>query len=247
MEQSGLKQQDLVPCIGSRSKVSEVLTGKRPLSLKMIRALHKGLGIPAEVLLREPGGRIPEELPNLECEKFPLLEMANRGWIAAVSRSTAELREHAEELVREFLSTSRGCCRWAARQHVRCGSAMDPFALLAWCIRVTALARQQEVGEYRPGTICADFMQRLVNLSYMQAGPKLAMEFLTKNGIHMIVLRHLPRTHLDGAAMMVPSGNPIVALTARHDRLDNFWFTLFHELGHIALTLRRREGYVLRR
>lgn len=56
MEQSGLKQQDLVPYIGSRSKVSEVLAGKRRLSLNMIRALHKGLGVPAEVLLREPSG-----------------------------------------------------------------------------------------------------------------------------------------------------------------------------------------------
>jgi HTH-type transcriptional regulator/antitoxin HigA len=46
MEQEGLKQIDLVPYIGSRSKVSEVLSGKRSLSLKMIRALHKGLQIP---------------------------------------------------------------------------------------------------------------------------------------------------------------------------------------------------------
>ncbi|MFP4500728.1 MAG: type II toxin-antitoxin system HigA family antitoxin [Candidatus Hydrogenedentota bacterium] len=54
MEQQGLTNQDLVPFIGSRSKVSEVLNGKRPLSLNMIRRLHEGLGIPAEVLLREP-------------------------------------------------------------------------------------------------------------------------------------------------------------------------------------------------
>lgn len=53
MEQQGLKSKDLIPYIGSRSKVSEVLNRKRPLSLKMIRALNKGLGIPAEVLLNE--------------------------------------------------------------------------------------------------------------------------------------------------------------------------------------------------
>ena len=54
MEQSGLRQQDLVPYIGSRSKVSEVLSGRRSLSLRMIRSLHEGLGIPAETLLQEP-------------------------------------------------------------------------------------------------------------------------------------------------------------------------------------------------
>jgi len=55
MEQQALKQADLVPYIGNKSKVSEVLNHKRPLSLAMIRRLHNGLDIPAEVLLQEPG------------------------------------------------------------------------------------------------------------------------------------------------------------------------------------------------
>ena len=54
MEQMGLTRKDLERYIGSRSKVSEVLSGKRRLSLTMIRALHEGLGIPAEVLLGRP-------------------------------------------------------------------------------------------------------------------------------------------------------------------------------------------------
>jgi len=54
MEQEGLSRKDLIPYIGSQSKVSEVLARKRPLSLSMIRALHAGLGIPAEVLLQDP-------------------------------------------------------------------------------------------------------------------------------------------------------------------------------------------------
>lgn len=53
MEQQGLLQKDLIPYIGSKSKVSEVLAGKRPLTLKMIRALNKALNIPAEILLQE--------------------------------------------------------------------------------------------------------------------------------------------------------------------------------------------------
>lgn len=53
MEQQGLKAGDLVPYIGSKSKVSEVLSGRRGLSLNMIRGLSSGLGIPADVLIRE--------------------------------------------------------------------------------------------------------------------------------------------------------------------------------------------------
>lgn len=61
MEQQGLKQRDLVPFFGSRSKASEVFSGRRSLSLAMIRKLHSGLGIPAEILLRERGAGISPE------------------------------------------------------------------------------------------------------------------------------------------------------------------------------------------
>src|SRR5580700_11382889 len=54
MEQQGLKPKDLVPYLGSRSRVSEVLSGRRSLSLKMIRSLVNGLRIPADVLLSQP-------------------------------------------------------------------------------------------------------------------------------------------------------------------------------------------------
>jgi HTH-type transcriptional regulator / antitoxin HigA len=53
MEQENLRPQELVPLLGSRSRVSEVLNGKRPLTLTMIRRLHYGLGIPADILLGE--------------------------------------------------------------------------------------------------------------------------------------------------------------------------------------------------
>ena len=54
MEQLGLKPVDLTAYIPSKSKISEVLNRKRPLSLSMIRSLHDGLGIPTDVLVREP-------------------------------------------------------------------------------------------------------------------------------------------------------------------------------------------------
>ncbi len=53
MEQRGLTRRDLESLIGSRARVAEVLNHKRPLTLAMIRRLHAGLGIPAEVLIRE--------------------------------------------------------------------------------------------------------------------------------------------------------------------------------------------------
>lgn len=51
MNEQGLKQKDLVPFIGSKSRVSEILRGNRKLTVKMIKALHVGLGIPVQSLL----------------------------------------------------------------------------------------------------------------------------------------------------------------------------------------------------
>lgn len=66
----------------------------------------------------------------------------------------------------------------------------------------------------------------------MANGPRLAKEFLEEHGIGVVIEPHLPRTHLDGAAMLGRRGTPVIALTLREDRLDNFWFTLIHELIH---------------
>ena len=56
MEQEGLKQQDLVAIIGSKGRVSDMLSGKRAVSFSMAKALHKRLGIPAEIFLRDETG-----------------------------------------------------------------------------------------------------------------------------------------------------------------------------------------------
>ena len=54
MEERGLRQKDLIPILGGKNRVSEVLSGKRPLTVAMIRALNEALKIPAELLIREP-------------------------------------------------------------------------------------------------------------------------------------------------------------------------------------------------
>ena len=54
MDQRGLKPKDLEPMIGQRNRVYEILNRKRPLTMAMVWRLHKGLGIPAESLIRQP-------------------------------------------------------------------------------------------------------------------------------------------------------------------------------------------------
>lgn len=124
-----------------------------------------------------------------------------------------------------------------ARQHVRDGKKMDAYALCAWKIRVMHLASDQKIAAYVPGTVTQSFIQEVVRLSYLDEGPRLTREYLAKSGIHLVIEGHLSKTYLDGAALLMPDGHPLVALTLRYDRLDNFWFTLAHELAHVALHL----------
>ncbi len=246
MEQQGLRQRDLVPFIGSKSKVSEVLSGKRPLTLAMIRALHAGLGIPAEALLahRDPAMLQP---PGFEWQRFPLREMASRGWIDATAR---DLRSKGEELVRQFLAplgrSEAALAMYRQTGHMRSGRRVDQYALTAWTAQI--LRRAEGVSTpaaYEPGTITLDLMREVATLSWSEQGPRLAREFLEKRlGIPVIVERHLPGTHLDGAAIQGAKG-PVIGLTLRHDRLDNFWYCLMHELVHVSkhLTADARRFY----
>lgn len=66
----------------------------------------------------------------------------------------------------------------------------------------------------------------------------MAREQLASVGVTLLTERHLPKTYLDGATFMMDDGCPVIGLTLRYDRWDNFWFTLLHEVGHLRLHLK---------
>jgi len=107
----------------------------------------------------------------------------------------------------------------------------------AWQARTLELASEQELPPYSHNNFTPEFIRDVVKLSSLSAGPVLAKERLQKRGIPLVILAHLPQTYLDGACFKSPSGRPVIGMTLRHDRLDNFWFTLAHELAHIYLHL----------
>jgi len=235
MEQMELTARDLVPLIGSRSKVSEVLSRKRPLSLAMVRALHKGLGIPAKSLLGEQSLFDPHD-SEIEWDKFPIKEMIRRGWLKS---SAARTSTGPSEAMREFLvPLGRGWAPMVLYKHgryIRSARQMDPYALAAWNARVCLRALESPPrSTYDRTFLSATFMHELVHLSILNDGPRQACEYLQTVGISVIVEPHLPETFLDGAAILLEPNRPVIGLTLRHDRLDNFWFVLLHELIHVS-------------
>lgn len=234
MEQANLKSVDLIPYIGSRSRVSEVLSGKRKLTLDMMRRLETGLGISAKVLLRDASE--VEGDPQYESWSNRLFsEMKDRGYF----KSLATKAQSKDAILSNFFSPIMAPTQLAGmlrQSSYRSSPLTDKRALAAWSAYVLTQAKKIKVPKkYKNGTVNLELMQSVVKLSTDEKGPLLARDFLLKNGIILVIEKHLSKTHLDGAAILINKDNPVIGLTLRFDRLDNFWFTLMHELAHIAL------------
>ncbi|HRJ60472.1 MAG TPA: ImmA/IrrE family metallo-endopeptidase [Azospirillaceae bacterium] len=241
MEQEGLAPRDLIPYIGSRAKVSEVLSGKQPLTLSMIRALRDGLGIPADILLGQSGATLPDIVESPDWGRYPLAAMAKLGWISDGVRS---VKDRAEEIMRGMIARAGGGQQgnlvplYRKNDQTYRNSKADNFALHAWRLELLGRARSRSLPRsYRPGSIDLALMSELARFSRFQKGPMQAQGFLAHHGVHLVILAHLPRTYLDGAAMLADDGTPVIGLTLRYDRTDSFWFSLMHELAHVALHL----------
>ena len=173
--------------------------------------------------------------------QFPVREMYTRNWFEGFSGSLYEAIANAEELVQEFVNNSMAePVRAAARQRVRSGGIANRYALFAWQCRVLSIAKKQSVAaKFKRKMITDQWLDDLKRLSRKTDGPKRAVNYLNQFGVRVVIVPHLSQTHLDGAAFLLPDGSPIVGMTLRYDRIDNFWFVLFHELIHIGRHLHK--------
>lgn len=246
MEEKGLRQADLVPYFGTRSRVSEVLSGKRPLTIPMIRAISVGLGISAEVLIGVSEDAEEKNKDDIDWARFPAKEMIARGWI---EKMKGKAKVTIEDQVKDFVSQVGFQFSDAAFKRSISGDAYSPatkYALYAWLIRVVQRSREQssKVALYDERKLNESTLQEIAQLSWFEEGPRLAVEYLRDIGINVVIEPHLKGTMLDGAALKDTDGSPIVGLTLRHDRLDNFWFTLLHEVVHIWKHVGREETFL---
>lgn len=242
MDQENLKQKDLIPYIGSASKVSEILSGTRTLTLQMIRNLSSGLGIPADVLMQKNDTDLFEDL-KIDPREIPIREMVKWGWITA---SQKDVRKKTNQLIQEFFSPfeNRGYFPLFCRRTIntRTKHKVNQGAILAWAARILMKADEEHfINDYKPEIIDKSFLIEVAQLSRKKDGPINAKKFLAENGISLIVERHLPGTKLDGGSMLTFDKRPVIGLTLRQDRIDNFWFTLMHELAHICLHLIKED------
>jgi HTH-type transcriptional regulator / antitoxin HigA len=177
-------------------------------------------------------------------QAFPLAEMYKRGWFEDFSGTLSQARKAAADLIPAFLQGAHSQFVPVAlhRKSVRSSGQVHEAAIAAWEARVRTLAdRNPPEQAFDRDRLTADWVRGLVSLSLEDRGPCLASEYLRAAGISLVIERHLPGTLLDGAALASSDHHAIVAMTLRHDRLDNFWFTLLHEIGHLKLHIRLGE------
>ncbi len=159
----------------------------------------------------------------------PVAEMIKRGWISA-SDSVDEL----EKAVCDFLGISSPdeTPRFAVSFRQSVARGPEYSAQVAWAKRVENLASVQHTAAYDPAVLRAAIPNVLALASQPEDVARVP-DVLCSLGVHFVIVPHLPKTYVDGAAWY-QAGRPVVAITLRYDRIDWFWFTLMHELAHIV-------------
>ncbi|PQV52184.1 HTH-type transcriptional regulator/antitoxin HigA [Paraburkholderia sp. BL21I4N1] len=114
----------------------------------------------------------------------------------------------------------------------------EDWSLLSWKAQITRRAKaiiERDKLKYRP--LDVSWLVDLVRLSKLDDGPLRAQELLKQHGIVLIAEPHITGMKVDGAAFLVDD-IPVIGMTLLRDFLDNFWFTLMHEVAHVILHYR---------
>jgi HTH-type transcriptional regulator/antitoxin HigA len=230
----GLKEQQI-----QRYEAEQYATANLARLSQIAKALELNISEIAEFKVSD--NLISLNNTDFDWSNFPVKEMYKRNWFQDLfTGSLPAALKNAEELVSEYLGNtlSKSICS-AARQRIRSGGLINKYALIAWQCRIIDLARKEKLQKkFNLKMFTDNWFRNLVNLSCQDDGPRKVSKYLYEHGIRLIIQPHLPQTHLDGAAFLLNSG-PVIGMTLRYDRLDNFWFVLIHELIHIKKHLHK--------
>lgn len=161
--------------------------------------------------------------------KVPVRELRRRGWIPDVD-STDELEAAVRRLLRIDSIEKEVSVAVAARKST--SYKMDTNAQKAWYCRAREMAEHVGAAKYTKANLVSG-MPDLLALSAYPEDARRVPKVLADMGIRFVVVQHLKKTHIDGVALWLNRTTPVVAVSLRYDRIDNFWFTLVHELIHI--------------
>jgi HTH-type transcriptional regulator/antitoxin HigA len=246
LTERGWSQRTLAIVLGKgETSMNKMVAGKQPVDAETAVMLEEVFGVGADrfLALQRDFDLALARLsvrpdPQRATRAFvfgglPIAEMARRGWIAV--GDTKNVGE-VETAVSRFFGVNRlddiEILPHAARK-TETSTPVTP-AQLAWLYRVKTMASEMLVPRYSPkhlNDVLAALRPLLLSPESARRVPRILMEA----GIRFLVVETLPATKIDGVCFWLNDHSPVVALSLRHDRNDNFWFVLRHELEHVRL------------
>jgi HTH-type transcriptional regulator/antitoxin HigA len=242
LDERGWSQRDLAEVIGRPLQaVNEILNGSKRITpdtaVQLGHAFQTGAEFWAnlEALYRVRLAMRTASLTEIERRSrlyhlAPVGEMMRRHWIP----QTSDIDRLEAAICKFFGIEDINDAPPSPIANLRYTPTRTPEgrAQLAWVKRAESLARQQDASAFHAARF-GGAVEGLFSLAAREEDAARLPGALHDLGIRFVIVPHLAKTYLDGAAFRV-DGKPVIALTLRFDRLDYLWFTLAHEAAHIA-------------
>jgi HTH-type transcriptional regulator/antitoxin HigA len=239
MDARGWLQRDLAFILGvPEQAINVILSAKRGISADMARALGEAFDVPAEFFanLQKAYDLSRANAPNPSVAvrariqgQYPIREMIKRGWL--LDGDSALLQG---QLTRFFDVPSPDDIPFLA--HAAKKSRYEEMdirpAQLAWLFRVKQIARSISVPTYSDKAL-RDSLAHLTTLLYAPGEARHVPRILMEAGVKLIFVEKLSQGNIDGVCFWLDAGSPVIGMSLRYDRIDNFWFVLRHEIEHV--------------
>lgn len=236
LEARGWTQEDLAEILGrTPTSINEIITGKRGITVDSAKGIAEAFGTSAQFWLNmESAYRLSLEKDKPESVSrraflyniAPVRAMIKRNWIEP-STNVGVL----EQRLREFFGTSDLSHIPKLTCTARKSTAELTLEQRAWLFRVKNFAQAIQVEKHSKNRLNIA-LDKLKKMLLDEADIRLIPKVLADAGIKLLIVEPLPQSKIDGVSFWV-NGTPVIALSLRFDRIDSFWHTLMHEIGHI--------------
>lgn len=257
MEIRGWIQEELADILGISAKhLNSILLDKQALSIDVVKRLGKVFGNSPQYWLNldndyrlwlESGSN--KEMDSLATKALiysymPIRDMIKKGWLPPtndVNKLSDEVKEYwkINELNFTFLEEAViPLCKKSEAYN-----QFNAYYAATWFQMAKNSSLNFKVKEYKKEKL-EDLYKRISDFTVMDEGISSFIKELNNSGVKFFVLPHLEKTYLDGSAFL-SEDNPVIVYTARYKRIDNFWFTVAHEIAHVLKHLDKTLSFVL--
>lgn len=253
LDELGMSQADLSRRMGRPIQaINEIVKGSKEIVPETALQLERVVAVPAHVWLnlekeyrlvqarQGEEARLQEEAEHVSPEVYRA--MAREGWVKAVRSRTDKVRELWRFFGVASLENVADVGTGATAFRIGAPSRADPYALAAWLRRGELLAGELETRDFDTKKLrrAAEELRSYTFETSLRKWFLSAREILADCGVALVLVKRLPKTYAHGATYWLSSSKVVVQLSDRYKWADIFWFTLFHELGHVLLHGKRQ-------